>query len=149
MHWSRMDVMPTWCLHAQLCPTLWDPVDSSPQVSSVHGILQARILEWVANPFSRGLPDPGIKPTSPALQADSLPDEPPGSPLVQQGTNNSCWRMGWISRHWNPWENVISSGKVTNLKKICEVHNTVMESFKKIFTLCIQGNNHFQSSRWK
>ena len=36
------------------------------------------------------LPDPGIKPTSPALQADFLPGEPPGSPLVQQGTNNSC-----------------------------------------------------------
>jgi len=38
---------------AQLCPTLCDPVDCSPQVSSVHGILQARILEWVAISFSR------------------------------------------------------------------------------------------------
>ena len=37
------------------------------------GILQARILEWVAKPFSRDLPDPGIEPMSPALQADSLP----------------------------------------------------------------------------
>ena len=32
----------------QLCPTLWDPIDSSPLGSSVPGILQARILEWVA-----------------------------------------------------------------------------------------------------
>ena len=39
---------------AQLCPTLWDPVDCSPPGSSVHGILQARILEWVAISFSRG-----------------------------------------------------------------------------------------------
>ena len=39
---------------AQLCPTLWDPVDSSPPVSSVQGISQARILEWVAILFSRG-----------------------------------------------------------------------------------------------
>ena len=38
----------------QLCPTLCDPVDWSLPDSSVHGILQARILEWVAVPFSRG-----------------------------------------------------------------------------------------------
>ena len=38
----------------QLCPTLWDPMDCSPPGSSVHGILQARILEWVAIPSSRG-----------------------------------------------------------------------------------------------
>ena len=41
---------------------------------------QARILEWVAFPFSRGLPNPGIEPRSPALQADSLPAEPQGKP---------------------------------------------------------------------
>ena len=34
------------------------------------------MLEWVAIPFSRDLPDPGIEPGSPALQADSLPSEP-------------------------------------------------------------------------
>ena len=54
---------------------------------TVHGILQARILEWVAFPFSHGkglfqgnLPKPGTEPTSPALQAESLPAEPPGKP---------------------------------------------------------------------
>ena len=41
-------------LVAQLCPTLCDPVDCSLLGSSVHGILQTRILEWVAIPFSRG-----------------------------------------------------------------------------------------------
>ena len=40
-------------LIAQLCPALWDPMDGSPPGSSVHGIFQARILEWVAMPFSR------------------------------------------------------------------------------------------------
>ena len=39
---------------AQLCPTLCDPMDYSLPGSSVHGILKARILEWVAIPFSRG-----------------------------------------------------------------------------------------------
>ena len=63
---------------AQLCPTLCNPMDCSPPGSSVHRILQARILEWLAIPFSRGFPDPGIKPGSPALQAVSLPSEPPG-----------------------------------------------------------------------
>ena len=42
------------------------------------GILQATILEWVAMPSCRDLPNPGIKPRSPALQVDSLPSEPPG-----------------------------------------------------------------------
>ena len=44
-------------------------MDWSPPGSSVQGILQARILEWVAMPFSRDLPDPEIEPRSPALQA--------------------------------------------------------------------------------
>ena len=45
-------------LIAQLCLTLWDPTDYSPPGSSVHRILQARILEWVAIPFSRGSSHP-------------------------------------------------------------------------------------------
>ena len=52
--------------------TLCDPIDCSPPGSSVHGILQARILDLVAIHFSRDLLDAGIEPGSPALQADSL-----------------------------------------------------------------------------
>ena len=63
-------------LVAQPCLTLCDPMDCSPPGSSVCGILQARILEWIAIPFSKDLSDPGIKPRSPALHADSLPSEP-------------------------------------------------------------------------
>ena len=55
-------------------------MDCSPPVSSVHGILQARILEWVAFLSPGYLPNPGVKFGSPALQADSLPSEPPGKP---------------------------------------------------------------------
>ena len=51
-----------------------------PPRSSVHGILQERILEWGAFPFPGDLPAPGIKPWSHALQADSLPSQPA-----------SCW----------------------------------------------------------
>ena len=46
---------------------------------SVHGILQAIILEWIAIPSPEELPNPGIKPWSPELQADSLPFELQGS----------------------------------------------------------------------
>ena len=47
-------------------------MDCSPPGSSVPGVLQARILEWVAISFPGDLPDPGIEPGSPALQADDL-----------------------------------------------------------------------------
>ena len=46
------------------------------------GILQARLLEWVAILFSRGSSDPGIEPGAPALQADSLLSETPGKPYT-------------------------------------------------------------------
>ena len=48
---------------------------------TVHGILQARILEWVAFSSPGNLPNPGIKPRSPTLQAGSLPAEPQGKPM--------------------------------------------------------------------
>ena len=57
---------------AQSCPTLWDRIDYSTPGSPTHGTLQARILEWVAMPFSRDIPNPGIEPRSSTLQADSL-----------------------------------------------------------------------------
>ena len=63
--------------------TLWDPVDCSPPGSSVHGILQARVLEWVAIPSPGDLPNPGIKPRSPTLQADALPSKQPAK----------CWTI--------------------------------------------------------
>ena len=59
-------------LVAQSCPTLCNPMDYSPPGSSVRGILQVRILEWVAIPFSRRSFQLGIKPGSLELQADSL-----------------------------------------------------------------------------
>ena len=49
-------------LVAQSCPTLSDPVNCSPPGSSLHGILQARVLQWAPFPFSGTLSDPGIEP---------------------------------------------------------------------------------------
>ena len=69
-------------LVAQLCPTLCNPMDYSSPGSSIHGILQARILEWVVIPSPRDLANPGIEPGSPTLRADSLLSEPPGKPQI-------------------------------------------------------------------
>ena len=55
-------------------------MDCNPPGSSVHGILQVRILEWVAIPFSKVSSSPREEPGPPAFQANSLPSEPPGKP---------------------------------------------------------------------
>ena len=64
-----------------LCLTLCHPMDCSPSGSSVHGIFQARILEWVAISFCTRLPDPGIEP-APLL-----------SPILADGffTTSTTW----------------------------------------------------------
>ena len=59
----------------QSCPTLCAPMDYT-----IHGILQARILKWVAFHSPGDLPNPGIEPRFPTLQVDSLPAEPQGKP---------------------------------------------------------------------
>ena len=77
------------CMHDKLlhlCPTPCDPVDQSPPGSSVHGILQARTLEWVAIPSSRGIfPTQGLNLHLLRLlhwQAGYLPLAPPGKPYI-------------------------------------------------------------------
>ena len=93
---SNKDVVPL-VLHCmllcarslQLCPTLCDPMDYSPPGSSVHGIFQARILEWVAISSSRGSSQPGIKPASPALAGEFFTTEPLGKPLSKIYVINS------------------------------------------------------------
>ena len=71
-------------IHVLLFVTLWTLVC---QIPLSMGILQVRILEWVAMPSSRDLPSPGFEPRSPALQVDSLPSEPTGKP---ESTINIC-----------------------------------------------------------
>ena len=70
----------------------------------IHGILQTRILEWV--PFSsvRDLPNQGIKPWPPALQADSLLSEPPGNPQTL-GLRGSGGKSKFNDKKiWKIWE---------------------------------------------
>ena len=69
------------CVHACSLSRgqLFATIDYIPPGSSVHGILQAKILEWVAIPSPGALPDPGTEPGSLAWQAES---SPPGKPLT-------------------------------------------------------------------
>ena len=73
------------CMHAQSCLTLCSPMNCSLPGSSVHGISQARRLEWVVIFILQGIPDPGIKPASlvsPALAGRFFTTEPHGKPYV-------------------------------------------------------------------
>ena len=94
-HWRHWDslwsVLVTntpvfWVIHAHvclacapLCLILCHTVDCNPPDSSVHGIFQARILEWVAISYSTDLPDPGVKPMSPTLAGGFFTTETPGT----------------------------------------------------------------------
>jgi len=75
----------TECSVAQSCLSLFNPTDCSPPGSSVHGILQARILEWL--PFSSpgDLPGSGIKPKSPALAGSFFTTETAGKWISGMG----------------------------------------------------------------
>ena len=72
-------------LFAQSCPTVCNPMDCSPPGSSVHGVLQARILEWVAIPFSRGSSQPRDRTQVSCTAGRFFTTEPPGKPTPASG----------------------------------------------------------------
>ena len=84
-------------------------MDCSLPGSSVHEIFQARILEWVAISFSMDLPDPGNKPWSPSLQADSLPTKLTHKHIYTYHTDTSPTHTHEVILsvlslyHWNFW----------------------------------------------
>ena len=63
-HFRNLTIKEDPCLCARFCQTLCNPRDCSPPGSSVHGISQAKILEWLAISSPRGSPNPRIEPTS-------------------------------------------------------------------------------------
>ena len=85
-------------LVTQLCLTLCNPMECSPQGSSVHGISQARMLEWVAISSSRGSSQPRARTRSPTLKADSLLSEPPGKPSQNQGSHSKHSTASHVGR---------------------------------------------------
>ena len=107
-----------WSEVAQSCLTLCDPMDSSLPDSFVHGIFQARVLEWVAISFSRGSSQPRDRTL--ALQADTLPSEPPHwrqilYQLSHKGSPNTLWYtviLQYLPRKvgtvWKMWYQILS-----------------------------------------
>ena len=83
-------------LVTQLCLTLCESMNCSLPGSSVRGVLQARILAWVAKPFSRGSSWPRDEHGSPWLQADSLPFELPRKPWVHDKLVNSLFLFSTV-----------------------------------------------------
>ena len=80
---TNMHACAVLCLIAQSCPTLATHWTVACQAPVSMGILQGRIPEQVAMPSPGDLPNPGIEPQFPALQADPLLSEPPGKPILQ------------------------------------------------------------------
>ena len=72
------------CAYTQLCPTLCDSMECSPPGSSVHGILQARILEWVAMPSSRVSFQPRDQIWVSNIAGGFFTTEPPGNSYAQK-----------------------------------------------------------------
>ena len=86
------------CMHAQSHPTLFNPMDCRPLGSSVHGILQARILEWATIPSPEDLPDPGIEPASPVSAGGFFTTELPGkSHMHVSSHSSSCACYKWLA----------------------------------------------------
>ena len=84
--------------HVRLFATPWTVTCQAPLSMGIH---QTRILDWVAMGPSRDLPNPGIKPKSPTLQADSLPSEPPGKPKITGVGSLSLLQGNFLTQELN------------------------------------------------
>ena len=96
------------CSVAQSCQTLCDPKDCSPPGSSVHGISQARTLEWVATSPPGDLPNPGIEPVPPASVGGFFTTAPPGKLSVEHSLLYLA-HADLSSRHHSLTEGVLAS----------------------------------------
>ena len=120
---------------AQSCPTLCDSMDCI-----VHGILQAKILESFTSPGD--LPNPGIEPRSPTLQADSLPGKPQGQPKNTEVGSLSflqqifpTWELNWGLLHcrWILYQQSYQgspAGTLDNLKRKREKTKLLMHLYR-------------------
>ena len=93
------------CLVSRWCPTLWDSIICSPPGSSVHGILQARILKWVAMPSFRGSSQPRIESRSPHCRWILYCLSRQGSPKILERvaypfSRESSWPRNWTGVSW-------------------------------------------------
>ena len=121
------------------CPTLCDPMDYT-----VLGILPARILEWVALPFSRG----SSQPRSPTLQSDSLPAELSGKHAAAAKSIQSCPTLRTPrqqpTRLPRPWD---SPGKNTGVGCHFLLQCMIVKSESEVTESCLTPSNPMDCSR--
>ena len=106
--------------HAQLCPTLFDPTNCSPPGSSVHGISQARILEWVDIFFSRGSSQPRDWTWVSCTAGRFFTTIPPGKPNNRYRVS-FVWQKWYQTRLWWWLQNSVTILKTTELCPLSEM----------------------------
>ena len=87
-------------MHAQSCPTIWDPMVWNPPGSSVHEFFRQEYWSGLPFPSPGGLPDPGIKlksPASPALAGEFFTTAPPRKPEIECGEKYKVQHSEWES----------------------------------------------------
>ena len=131
------------CLVAQSCQTFWDPMDCSLPGSSVHGILQARTLEWVAMPSSRASSQPRDQTQVSRIARRFLESEPPGKP---EKWNIACHisKQGCHSYRWLQLSN-ISQWALRALKKeknTCPLRYVRLQSLPTVSSKGAQDVKH-------
>ena len=125
----------------QLCLTLCNPMGCSLPGSSVHGTLQARTLDWVVVPFSRGSSQPrGQTQVEPhviesSLQADSLPSEPPEKQKKKMLVLKYSSTLEWINilETLESYEGILHSNKKNSVSmyKRHESHSMLLNKRSK------------------
>ena len=127
--WTILQVY-SLCVHAKLLQsslTLFDPMDCSPPGSSVHGILQARILEWVAMPSSRGSSQPrnqNFVSCDSCIAGGFFTTEPPGKPV--SSVQLSCSVMSDSLQPWTaPCQASLSVTSSRSLLKLMSIESVM------------------------
>ena len=114
--------------HVWLCNSM----NCSSLGSSVHGILQARILEWVAVPHPRDLSDPEIKPGSLALQADYLPLSHVGSPPGPPGKSQVLSLKSAVSLSSFILKRLFSSSSLSAMRMVSSAYLKLLTFFPSV-----------------
>ena len=125
---------------AQLCLTLCDPMDYHQPGSIIHGIFQARVLDGLPFPSPGDLPNPGIEPRSPTLQADALLSEPQGKPYtVGDKLNLSFFPLILTLGYTYTWLHMISQRVHMNSFSLIQSPTTPLPNYS--FSLCKRSSN--------
>ena len=137
-------------LASQLCLTLCDHLDCSPPGSSVHGIPQTRMLEWVVMSFSRGSSQTRDRTQVSYIASDSLPSEPPGKPALELKSESeshsvvcNSLRPHGLHHPWNsPGQNT-GVGSISLLQGIFSTrgsHPSLLHCRQILYQLSHQGS---------